>query len=742
MDATESLTVESTGVISFPTVPVSVTGIGDGVIVNEGRIEAGVNVAVRLYEGTSFGSVVNHGQITSRLYGVRVDSGAALGRLDNHGLIEVTPPFPLIGNALHVFGRLETLNNHAGGVLRSSDDWAAISLGADGQLTELNNAGLIDGIIATRDTTINLVGSSGRITGAVFNPVSGVAGTGDGSVNVLSGADFSTENTFNSGSFNVRSGGTLRIKGTSHTIRTTQGFSNEGTVYVPEGVAAQVGGAYRQTGRLTVGASSSASYGRLSVAGSVTLEPGASFGVDVAAANTLANGDVLDRVLLAEGGFVNQSGGTPEVIDNSALFDFRYDEAQDGVNLVVELVSSSPSDEVTSSSGSSGSSGSSSGDSRGTATATASVPQSILVPATIANGLISGVPAARVMDTYVVGGARGDDWDKVVTALGKLPTQRALAAAVGQSMPLMHGDMGAALMGSGAAAGASSVGAPVSYGGSFSYQGREYNTGGRQLWVQPMNIAGYKSTTTGVAAGVSHALSTNQTIGVGIGYLDTNIHGNGFASGQHADVTGVQLRGFGEHAVGSDGYQLNWQADLTRSSIESQRNITYIGRKAEGETDADVWHLGVSVSRAMELSQQTQVEPMVNLDWRQARIDAYTETGAGALNLRVAKQRAEELVLSVGTRLKHAYSEKLSVSGYASVGYDLKGDAGSTTAQFTGGGAVFTTESQETARERLQLGATLNWQATKAMDLSVGYGIQRRSGMTDQALTARLNWVF
>jgi uncharacterized protein with beta-barrel porin domain len=347
-----------------------------------------------------------------------------------------------------------------------------------------------------------------------------------------------------------------------------------------------------------------------------------------------------------------------------------------------------------------------------------------------------------VINRFVMGGQQGNDWDHVVTALGRLPTQKALAQAVGQSMPLLHGDLGMALMGSDAAAGASTAGGPTRFGGRFTYQGREYNAGERQLWVQPMRVAGHKSTTTGVAAGVTHTLSPGQTLGAGIGYLDTRINGNGYASGQRADVNGVQLRGFGGHAFGHQGYQVNWQADLTRSSIESQRHIGFIGRKAEGQTHADVWHLGAGLSRAVKLSDQTQFEPMVNLDWRQARIDAYTETGAEALNLMVEKQKAQELVASVGARLKHAYSERLSVSGHASVGYDIKGDRGTTTARFVGGGGVFVTQSQETSRARLQLGATLSWDATDALGLSVGYGVQRRSGMTDQALTARLDWAF
>ncbi len=707
-------------------------------LTNEGVISV-TRFAVYLPQTTAYiGHFVNRGYIAgNRAVAVFGSSSTGIGTLDNYGNIGDT------SNSISNFGidivggRIDTINNHAGATIAARYYAVQQGINGIGQIREINNAGTIDGAMILYDVDLNIQGASSRITGAVTNPLTGFGIGGSGSVNVLAGADFTTENTFASNTFAVRNGGTLRIGNSANTITVANGFLNEGSLVIPDNVQARIVGDYTQTGHLEIGASSAAQRGQLNVSGTARIRSGASFGVDVNAVNSLANGETLVSVISA-GNLVNEIG-VPSVSDNSALFDFEFVENGNAVDLRVVAIQAPPPPPAPAAPPTASPPAS---PARVDAPPPAPSPQSVLVPATLVNGLTSGVPAATVIDRFVMGGNRGDDWDNVVTALGKLPTQKSLAVAVGQSMPLMHGDLGAALMGSGAAAGASTAGAPVSFGGSFSYQGREYNTGDRQLWVQPMNIAGYKSTTTGVAAGVSHALSDGQTIGAGIGYLDTNISGSGYASGQHADVTGVQLRGFGEHAIGSGGYQFNWQADLTRNSIESQRHISYIGRKAEGETDADVWHIGAGVSRAMELSKQTQLEPMVNLDWRQARVDGYTETGADALNLKVAKQKAEELVLSVGARLEHAYSEKLSVSGLASVGYDLKGDTGITTAQFTGGGAVFTTESQETARERLQLGATLNWKATKAVDLSVGYGIQRRSGMTDQALTAKLNWLF
>ena len=55
------------------------------------------------------------------------------------------------------------------------------------QIDTINNSGQLLGSVITSNTAINLQGTAARISGAVTN-------TG-GSINVLNGADFTTENT-------------------------------------------------------------------------------------------------------------------------------------------------------------------------------------------------------------------------------------------------------------------------------------------------------------------------------------------------------------------------------------------------------------------------------------------------------------------------------------------------------------------------------------------------------------------
>lgn len=688
----------------------SITGTGS--ITGDGTP---ANVGVRVGAGQSGVRITNAGDIVGEPSDGLWNQGS-IDQVSNSGRIAGGSE-----SALGVYnpGTIDVLDNS--GVIEPGTG-QTLAIQSPGTLNTLNNSGEILGGIETSNTTINLSGSSARITGAVTN-------TG-GTVNVRTGATFSTENTISTGRLVIESGARLDVGASGHGLTVTDlsadAMLNAGTLSVAEGVTANVTGNYTQSGTLRVGASSSSSYGRLNVTGDATLTSTARFDVDVNSSQTLAAGDTLSGVLSVSGALTN-SAPANNVSDNSALFNFRSATNGNQVDLqVLAAGADSPSQP----------------DSAPVPGSTS--PGQGIIPATVQAGLVNGVPAAQVLDGYIRGGRTGTDWDAVVTALGQLPDDASVARAVGQAMPSLHGNASRALL-----AHASSTGAALVEQLAWSGVGSGDGTPGTGLWVKPMStwveqdryrqISGYRVRSQGLVGGYQTSFGPGSTVGFGLAYLDGRMEGRDFAMGQRSDLESVQLLGYGTYDL--SGWRLQWQADATRSSVRSQRWLGFIGRSAQASYRGNTWHIGLSFGRPMDMS-GTTVTPSVGLDWRRTRSGAYTETGAGALNLRVAAQTAEELIVKLGVQARHPMGTRTHLLAMAAVGYDLASGRDTTSAQFTGGGVVFATQGLARRRVVAELGLGVTHRASDAMELSMRYDLMVREGMTDQGASLRLDWHF
>lgn len=745
LTAGDHITITSTGSITSSGVPGAVNAIQIGDpntvypnpanirVVNQGNLHSDYFNGLRNY-GTI--ELENAGIIYGEASGIANSGVITLLSNSSTGVIEGNGN-PGGGNnfsGIHNYGVISVLNND--GVIRSNSQYGiqslhtlgtlnnsgviSGSLGAitvtdgffNGHIDTINNSGQLLGSVSTSNTTINLSGTAARITGATTN-------TG-GSVNLLSGADFTTENTFNSDVFVVNSGATLRVGSPAHTLTVTNAaanaFGNAGTLRVGEGVVANIVGNYSQSGAVRLGASSTTSHGRVAVQGDAELTTSATFVVDVNTVNSLANGQTLAGVVSATGTLTNNAS-TSNVSDDSALFDFVSVTNGNAVDLqVIAVGSPSP--------------GSTGG----------------VVSAVTQSGLNNAVPVATLLDGYVRGGTTGTDWDVVTTALGRLSTNRDVAAAVGQIMPSLHGNAALAAM----AHGAGSVAAIEEQRAETGRSGGS-EAGGKTLWVKPVGnwldqnavdgVSGYKMNTYGLVGGVQSDLNAVSKLGFGLGYLKSTVDGEDFAVSHRNRMQSVQVLGYGRHALNDAGLQLDWQGDYTRSNIDSQRVMNFIGRTAVADHDGDAWHLGVGLSKAYEINKMT-VKPLVALDWRQFKSEAYSETGAGALDLQVNAQKARELILKVGAHVQGDLNPRTQWLTRAAVGYDLAGQRDAVTARFSGGGVAFTTPALPQSRALAELGVGVRYRASESMEVTARYDVRLRKGLRDQTATVRLGWAF
>ncbi len=486
-----------------------------------------------------------------------------------------------------------------------------------------------------------------------------------------------------------------------------------GTLQVADGETLQiVMGDYTQSAAASfrTGVSGAASYGRLEVGGTATFADGTGIEVDVAAVNTLAHNDTLAGVISA--GTLNAS--TFSLSDNSALFDFTASINGNAVDL--QVIGSSSN----------------------------GVYDSVLD-----TGFTPGFGAARVLDGFVSGGATGSDMDNVVTALGLLGSKQAVSDAVGQTLPtgvhgLSHLPLALQRRIDRVIRGRQLAGQGMSSGDSFFAEDN--------LWITPLysqirqdprnGAGGYDADTRGAAAGIEGRLSNGGRLGIALAYGDTRVDGRSIAAGNDSEIDSYYLTLYGSRSLSRPGMLFDWQADLGLNQNESRRYMAFINRTAVADYDSHTAHLGVGLEQLFTWNERTRWLPGVRLDYTWLRQQSYSESGAGALNLNVAEERSDALVLTLEGRVEHRMSRGGRLLANMGLGYDLMNERSLINASYSGGGAAFVSEGLDPSPWLVQGGVGLAWQTGDLAQLAIRYDVEGREDFLSQTASLRFDWHF
>jgi outer membrane autotransporter protein len=491
-------------------------------------------------------------------------------------------------------------------------------------------------------------------------------------------------------------------------VTTATGFNNSGTLAVAAGTTATITGDYTQaaTGVFQTGLSGNATnYGKLVVTGAADLSASNKLAVDVAGTPTLAIGDVMTGVISAG---TLTAGPTYTVTDNSTLFNFTAATNGNAIDLTVQ---------------------------RGL-TALDSVAKT---------GKSSAFGAAGVFDTFLSGGASGD-MGTVVTALGKLATEKEVADAVGETLPLMTG--GLTQVAASKLRGVSRIVESRQDASSGMSSGDGFIENGRG-WVKPLGswakqndsdaVYGYKAQTYGVVLGADGEHGESSRIGAAFAYTNSNVDSNN--SAQNAKVDSYQVVLYGNSSL-NQNYELNWQADYGYNKNKGSRDISFVNRTASSDYSSSSMHVGTGVGRSMQLSRQTRFIPTIRADYTSITDKAYTETGAGALNLVVNGQTTNEFIIAASGKVSHSLDDTSSVSANLGVGYDTLAKQNSITAAFQGGGAAFTTVGIKPSSTLVRAGLGYAKSTAGGIEIMVRYDIEARSGFTGQTASAKFRKAF
>lgn len=238
---------------------------------------------------------------------------------------------------------------------------------------------------------------------------------------------------------------------------------------------------------------------------------------------------------------------------------------------------------------------------------------------------------------------------------------------------------------------------------------------------------GYKTNSGGLAAGIDHQFKNDITAGLALGYTSTNIDQQDFRSGDSADTKSYNIVAY----AGKDFENAYVEGALSYAMHNTQgTRATAVGRTAQSDIDANQYTAHTSAGYRFNIQDSATVTPFLALDYTHLTQDAYTETGAGAINLNVSELSTSRTTVGGGVKL----GSKIE-SGSTTLSPELKlatyhisgGNDTDIAAQYVGGGEKFVTPGNDLNNMMYNIGLGLKAQISDNTTLGFAVDYDRSS---------------
>ena len=277
---------------------------------------------------------------------------------------------------------------------------------------------------------------------------------------------------------------------------------------------------------------------------------------------------------------------------------------------------------------------------------------------------------------------------------------------------------------------------------------------GRAFWVRGLNtdnkqgaydgFSGYKSSTLGFAIGGDTSLADKDNrVGAAVTYASTAVDQQDASLGSKSKLKTVGLAFYGSRELGLS--YVEGQVGYANHDNDGTR-LTALSRTATSSATANQWSARVGGGHRIAMGGKTVFTPLASLDWSRFKQDAYTETGANALNLTVNSVSSTRVKGGVGFRLS---GESAADSGmvfkpemHAMYSRDFKDKAVDMTSNFTGGGASFVTTGQKIKSDSYNVGTSVTFLQGKTGQVAMAYDYEGRSGFSGHTVQLQGRWMF
>lgn len=501
------------------------------------------------------------------------------------------------------------------------------------------------------------------------------------------------------------SGGALMLNGS---LASSVTVNSGAAMSVAAGSTGTINGNYTQAtdGIFRTHVINDGTYGKLVVSGTANLPTNAKINVDVSDPRASFTATSLTNVLTA--GALN-SDGTFSVTDNSLLFNFGAVKNGNAIDLTIK----------------------------------AAAPA--ILPSIINQGNTQAAGAAGVLDQIITSDPTGSLANRFVG----LTSESQVSNAVSQTLPLLSG--GATVVARNTLSGLNRIIESRIDSNRGLSSGDDFY-GDKHIWLKPFGswanqsdrngVAGFKANTYGMVAGVDGTLSPALRLGGAFAYARSNVDGNSAIAPQNTTVDVYQLIGYGSVSL-DDRTDVNFQGDIGQNNNNGTRQITFSPSVASSSYHSQTAHIGAGIGRTYTLDSKTALTPSVRADYTWIKDKAYSETGAGPLNLNVDSRSTEAFIIGVDGKLAHHLNDRTTLIANLGVGYDTINKQNTITSAFAEKPtAAFVTYGINPSPWLAHSGFAAVYQIKSGVELTGRYDAEYRQSFLNQTASVKARWVF
>lgn len=266
------------------------------------------------------------------------------------------------------------------------------------------------------------------------------------------------------------------------------------------------------------------------------------------------------------------------------------------------------------------------------------------------------------------------------------------------------------------------------------------------VWVQSLysdatqdlrdGVAGYNAYSRGIAVGADGKLNDQLTLGLAYSFINTDVNGK---SGNKTEVDSHAFTLYGGYELGN--YFVDASLTYGINDNDSKRSIA--STQAKASYDSDLLGLNVVGGYAWKINPQVLVEPRLAARYSLVNIDGYREKGSSAA-LKVEDQRYEAIELGAGVRVAGNFplgagtlEPQLKLMAY----HDFAADEASSTSTFLLGNTPFVTSGAKAVRNSYEAGIGTDYKLG-AVTLGVNYDYIGKSGFDADVFSAKVRYDF
>ena len=261
------------------------------------------------------------------------------------------------------------------------------------------------------------------------------------------------------------------------------------------------------------------------------------------------------------------------------------------------------------------------------------------------------------------------------------------------------------------------------------------------------NAAGTDFDIQGLAGGIDAQVSETLLLGVAVGTSWTT---GEFSSRNNArvEIDGYEVGAYASYFDGFVG--LDGIVSLGAQEANSERPIAFGGvqRTAVASYDSLVLSAYGEASVLYDVTDDTQIQPLLGLRYSDFESDSFQETGAGSLNITTNGFSRESLRSSLGARLTHQDTlddgTRLVPWAYALWSHEFLDKSVSFNGSLAGAiaGPTFSVAGVETSRDSVDLGVGVTLVTVDNLSLFAGYGTSLSTDGVSHSFQGglRLHW--